>query len=183
MRQIAEEVITTEIGPDFDLEIDFDDRTMYCEADVSEMTGWNAQLIEQQVRSGAFPKPMNGNLRAPVWSRSTVDAHYLNMIHSLPDALELEKIERHRDIYNQTYQEMLDYEKREPLFASIFGEREARWSVEQNLPNHLYGGEDEYEVSAFRETLYEESLAGAIERYAELMAKWKARQAVRWRSK
>lgn len=131
MRQIAEEVIN--IGPGFDLEIDFDDKTMYCEAAVSEMTGWNAQLIEHQVRSGKFPKPMNGNLRAPVWSRSIVDAHYLNMLHSFPDDLELEKIERHRDIYDQTYRDTLDYEKQEPLFASIFGAREARSSVEQNF--------------------------------------------------
>jgi uncharacterized protein YdiU (UPF0061 family) len=104
------------------------------------------------------------------------------MLNSLPDDLELGKIERHRDIYDQTYQEVLDYEKREPLFAAILGEREARRSVNQNLPNHLYGGEDEYEVSAVREALYAEFLAEAIERYADLIAKWKARQAVRWRS-
>lgn len=37
-------------------------------------------------------------------------------------------------------------------------------------------------MTAVRETLYDEALAEAVERYAELMARWKARQAVRWRN-
>lgn len=95
MKQVAD----IELPEDFDIEEDFDHRTMYCEADITDMTGWNAQTIEAEIKAGRFPGPLNKNIRAPVWSRIKVDMHYAVMIAQPPNNEEAERIERYRDQY------------------------------------------------------------------------------------
>lgn len=162
-----------ELPEDFDIELDFDHRTMYCEADISDMTGWSCCRIAGQVDRGEFPKPLNSDSRSPVWSRAWVDLHYMSMINSQPSASERENIEEHRDIYDDAYQEALQAELKCPSCPASILEADARERAVNGAP--AYCSDDDMLE------LYEAICPDVVREYAELAAKWKARQAVRWR--
>jgi hypothetical protein len=184
MCQIADqEILVDGFHPEFDIEAHFDHRTMHCGADIMEMTGWNSDRIEEQVRLGNFPEPMNGNFRLPVWSRALVDAHYWSMIAYPPTAAEMQKIEKHQEIYDQTYREALAEERRNPSALWIIKKQEAEARSQADRRLFQVSRDDDEDGAEIWQELYEDALSGKsdIDDLSEMVAIWKARQAVRWK--
>jgi predicted DNA-binding transcriptional regulator AlpA len=178
MKHIAEAFEEFDFDESFKLEPFSDPNTMYCEADVIELTGWNSQIIAEQVQEGWLPKPINPGSRAPVWRRWEVDWHYRSLIAIPPSAEEEEKIERHRDIYEQVYQSALA----DPVFLHELLEKEARSEADRMVREHCHDedeDEDEDDEAEAWDYFYERAYED--EDLAELSARFKARQAVRFR--
>jgi hypothetical protein len=179
MKQVAD----FELPETFDIEQDFDHRTMYCEADITDMTGWNFQIIEAEIKAGRFPGPLNKNTRAPVWSRVKVDIHYAGMIAQPPNNEEAERIERYRDQYEEAYREALAIEKQSPTLSIQILQNQARAVADQMVDRMRKSGAAEEDIAEAWEHYFEEALSEAEEGhedFIEMSARWKARQAIRW---
>jgi hypothetical protein len=178
MKQAAE----IELPEDFDTEEDFDHRTMYYEADISGMTGWNAQTIEAEIKAGRFPAPLKGNTRALVWSRITVDVHYASMIAQCPNIEEAEWIERYRDQYEEAYRKALAIEKQSPALPIQILEDQACAVAEKIVEQIKKSGVDDEDIEETWQHYFEEALFEAgqdHEHFIEMSARSKACQALR----
>ncbi|MBJ7536034.1 hypothetical protein JDN40_18145 [Rhodomicrobium vannielii ATCC 17100] len=171
------------LSESYDMEEDFDHRTMYCEADITDMTGWNAQIIAAEIKDKKFPAPLNKNTRSPIWSQVEVDIHYASMIAQCPTDEEAEKIVRYRDLYDEAYREALSIEKLSPTLSADAFRRHAHALADQAVDKIKKSRASKEEVEEAWQQHYEEALSESKQEhdaFLEMSAHWKARQAIRW---
>lgn len=163
------QVSDIELPETFDIEEDFDHRTMYCEADISDMTGWNAQTIEAEIKAGRFPGPLNRNTRAPGWSRIKVDIHYAIMIAQSPSNEEAERIERYCDQYEEAYREALAIEKQSPTLSIQILQNQARAIADQMVDRMKKCDAEEEHIEEAWEHYFEEALSEAEQEHEDFI--------------
>lgn len=174
---------------------EFDYRTMLCDADVSEMTGWTTSIIRERVEAQKFPQPLNPTAISLWWNMAAVEMWYIEALYSRPTAEEQRKISRDCDLYQSVYESELEtahQDAREQLsgFMEEAIRREAEEQVEAWLaediangvtcPNELHDLWQDHMHDALMDARHdiESEFEQDLAERTELIARWKARQAV-----
>ena len=174
--------------------IEFDYRTMLCDVDVSDMTGWNTFIIREKIADNKFPKPLNPGCRNLYWEQSRVYARYEQSIYSRPGELERDAIEAHNDVYESVREEALTSARaqaREQIARPDNDKIQSNATdlVERLIVRDVQNGitdtevldqlRDEYLEQAVSELseLAEEDFETAVEECVQLIVEFKARQA------